>query len=347
MPENIDETRPTDAGETGAVHPTDGAAGEIPREDQGQPGGGTRRRGLWLRLLIVGWLILIVIALLGGYSGYQTGTDLRRGTQVAQNMGEIDNQFALGMDELDARACDRARQRFEWVLEQDPNHEGAIDGLARAITCMNATATPTPVTPTPTPTLTPTPDLRSSDEKFDQARAAMVSQDWDLAIMTLFALRKEDPDFMAVDVDSMLYVAFRNRGVEKILAGGELESGLYDLSQAELFGPLDAEADGYRNWARLFLIGASFYSVQDWAQAAFYLGQVAPFAPNLHDGRSGFAMDWYLDALEKYITQLDDAGEWCTAAGQMEIFVQFVGDPERFDQQLNEYRNRCEEDENG
>jgi hypothetical protein len=298
-------------------------------------------------MLVLGWLVLIVIALVGGYSGYQTGTDLRRGTQVAANLEEIDNQFSLGMDELQAEACDRARQRFEWVLEQDPNHEGAIDGLARAITCMNATATPTPVTPTPTPTMTPTPDLRSTEEKFDQARAAMVAGDWDLAIQSLFALRKEDPDYEAVEVDSMLYVAFRNRGVDKILQLGELESGLYDLSQAELFGPLDAEANGYRNWARLYLIGASFYSVQDWAQAAFYLGQVAPFAPNLHDGPSGFAMNWYLDSLEKYITQLDEAGEWCTAVGQMETYMQFVGNPEQFEQQLTKYVNRCEEDENG
>jgi hypothetical protein len=152
---------------------------------------------------------------------------------------------------------------------------------------------------------------------------------------------------MAVEVDSMLYVAFRNRGVEKILSGGELESGLYDLSQAELFGPLDTEAAGFRNWARLYLIGASFYSVQDWAQAAFYLGQVAPFAPNLHNGSGGFAMDWYLSALENYINKLDEDGEWCTAVSQLEIFMQYQPDPALFEQQLTQYKNRCEEDENG
>jgi hypothetical protein len=197
--------------------------------------------------------------------------------------------------------------------------------------------------------LTPTPDTRSIEEKFAQAQVAMAAGDWTLALETLFALRKEDPAFMAVEVDSMLYVAFRNRGVEKILAvaGGELESGLYDLSQAELFGPLDTEADGFRNWARLYLIGSSFYSVGDWAQAAFYLGQVAPFAPNLHNGSGGFAMDWYLDALEKYINQLDEAHEWCTAFEQLEIFIQYQSDPAAFDQQLTQYRNRCEEDENG
>lgn len=298
-------------------------------------------------MLLAGWLVLILIAVGAGYTGYQNGIVLREGTRVAENRSEIDNQFNLGIDDLNAQACDRARQRFEHVLELDPNHEGAIEGLARAITCMNATATPTPITPTPTPTLTPTPDTRSREEKFDQARAAMVAGDWDLAIRTLFALRKDEPEFMAVDVDSMLYVAFRNRGVAKLLASAELESGLYDLSQAELFGPLDSEANGYRNWARLYLIGASFYSVADWAQAAFYLGQVAPFAPNLRNGSSGTAMNWYLDALEKYITQLDDAGEWCTAVGQLEIFMQFAAQPEQYDQQLTRYRNRCEEDENG
>lgn len=306
-----------------------------------------KRRTPWLRLLIGGWLLLIVIALGSAYTGFRSGTEARANTQTAEALDEIERQYQLGLEELAAKECDRARQRFEWVIEQDPNHTGAIDGLARAITCLNATATPTPLTPTPTPTMTPTPDLRSGEEKFDQARAAMSAGDWELAIDTLFSLRKEDPEFMAVEVDSMLYVAFRNRGVNRILNLSELEAGLYDLSQAELFGPLDSEAEGYRNWARLYLIGASFYSVQDWAQAAFYLGQVAPFAPNLRNGTSGLAMEWYVDALDKYITLLDESKDWCTAASQLEIYMLYAADADEQNGRLNTYRNRCEEDENG
>ena len=220
--------------------------GETPVEDTqaGQSAGSNApgRRSGWIRLLVGGWLLLILTAAVSGYSGYLSGTEARAGTQTAEAVSEVEHQYQLGLEELVSMECDRARQRFEWVIEQNPDHVGAIDSLARAITCLNATATPTPLTPTAMPTLTPTPDLRSAEEKFEQARAAMAAESWDEAINTLFSLRQEDPDFMPVEVDSMLYVAFRNRGVAKILNTAELESGLYDLSQAELFGPLDSEA---------------------------------------------------------------------------------------------------------
>lgn len=314
-----------------------------PDETQPSSAAGRPQKVPWVRLLIVGWLVLIAVALLGGYTGYQNGLNARLATQASETSSEIEHQIQLGLEELGSGECDRARQRFEWALEQAPDSESAIDGLARAITCLNATATPTPVTPTPTPTVTPTPDLRTGEEKFEQAQQAMAAGDWGAAIDSLFALRKEDPEYQAVEVDSMLYVAYRNRGVDKILVQGELESGLYDLSQAELFGPLDSEANGYRNWARLYLIGASFYSVQDWAQASFYLGQVAPFAPNLHNGSSGFAMNWYLDALEKYINQLVEAKDWCNAADQVGVYKQYVDDP-ALDNQQNRYQERCDEE---
>lgn len=333
MSDHNEETQQTPVGEPPVAETP---VASTPAEPSG------KKKFPWLRIVLFGWLILILVALVSGYTGYQTGSEDRLATQVAQNTSEIDNQFQLGQQDLIAKECDRARQRFEWVLERSPDYPGAIDGLAEAIVCMNATATPTPLTPTATPTVTPTPDLRTGEEKFEQAKAAMVDRDWDAAISSLFALRKEDADYMAVEVDSMLYVAFRNSGVYKILNLGELESGLYDLSQAELFGPLDSEANGYRSWARLYLIGASFYSVRDWAQSAFYLGQVAPFAPNLRNGNSGFAMDWYLESLEKYIEQLDEAKEWCTAADQLETLIQYAPNWDR-EQLLEKYQKRCED----
>lgn len=333
MSDPIDHTQPSPANEPPAEKPPESVPGKS-------------RRGFWVRLVLGGWIFLILTALIGGYSGYQTGLDDRLATQTAAAADEISHQFQLGLEELVSKQCERARQRFEWVLNQEPNYPGAIEALADAIVCANATATPTPQLPTPTPTITPTPDLRSGEEKFNSAKQLMRDGDWDRAIDTLFALRKEDPNYLAVEVDSMLYVAFRNRGVDKILRRGELESGLFDLSQAELFGPLDSEANGYRNWARLYLIGASFYSVRDWAQAAFYLGQVAPFAPNLTNGSGEFAIDWYIESLRNYVDQLAEAKDWCTAESQLEIYMQYDSDPE-LERELTRYRNRCEEDRNG
>jgi hypothetical protein len=181
--------------------------------------------------------------------------------------------------------------------------------------------------PTATPTLTPTPDLRAVEEIFTAARAAMEAAEWDNAISSLLSLRQKDPAFRAVDVDSMLYVAFRYRGVQKILNTGELENGLLDLSLAELFGPIDAEAQSYANFAELFIIGVSFWEV-DWAQAAYYFGQVAPFLPNMHNGDNWYASQRFIEAMQHYIDQLVAAENWCEAQIQMQALRDFSDDPQ-------------------
>ena len=78
----------------------------------------------------------------------------------------------------------------------------------------------------------------------------------------LIPLRKDDITYHAAEVDGMYYMALRNRGVCKIYPQSyepnascatlniNLEGGIYDLTQAEQFGPLDATASALRTWAR-------------------------------------------------------------------------------------------------
>ncbi len=293
-----------------------------PNEENSQ-----KKRSPWMRYLLLGWLLLIVVVGGAAYSGYQRGIQDRISIQSTQAAEEIETQYQLGLDDFDSGEYERARQRFEYIIQQNPNHEGAIEMLARTLAIMQATATPTPLTPTPTPTLTPTPDLRGAEELFSQAKQYMAANDWDAAIATLQNLRKSEPAYQAVEVDSMFYVALRNRGVEKILNTGELESGLYDLSQAERFGPLDAEAQSFANFARFYIIGASFWQV-DWGQAAYYFGQVAPYLPNLQDGTGWTATQRYLEAMQNYIDFLVEARDWCRAEEQMEILREWNENPD-------------------
>jgi hypothetical protein len=101
---------------------------------------------------------------------------------------------------------------------------------------LNTTATPTAVS---TPTLTPTVDLRGAEELFSQAQVLLADEKWTEAIDTLLKLRKNEPSFQAVEVDSMFYVALRNRGVQRILSEGDLErfsdSGLQRLQFQDQF----------------------------------------------------------------------------------------------------------------
>ena len=105
-------------------------------------------------------------------------------------------------------------------------------------------------------------------------RTCLIGRDWTGAIDTLLLLRKNYPDYMAVKVDDMLFVALRNRGIDKIAQLHDLEGGNYDLTLAERFGPLDAEARNWRDWAELYIRGASFWDV-DWAQSVYYFSQLA------------------------------------------------------------------------
>jgi len=325
---NFDETQPTNqSAQDGSQEIT-----QITRLQE--PSGSLRQdlptvtpRTRWGLIIFVCLLILIMIGGISGYQGYRQGIQDRIVQRSTEQVVEIERQYQLGLESFQAKDFEMARQRFEYVLEQDPNHARAIEMLARTLTELFATATLTPVVPTSTPTMTPTPDLRSVEEKLNEARAHVNSSEWDQAIETLLALRKENPQFQAVQVDSMLYVSLRNRGVDKILKNGELEGGLFDLSQAELFGPLDSESQGYSNWARFYIIGASFWQV-DWGQAAYYFGQVAPFAPNLHDGTYWTASQRYDEAMVNYINQLIDAKDWCRANDQMTAYRNFNSDPQ-------------------
>jgi tetratricopeptide (TPR) repeat protein len=318
---NLNETRPTEVEpeNTNAVSP--GETSPTPAVDEPRK----RKRRVW-----IWWLGLALVALVGitGFSvylGYQSGIQQRtsfEATQVSQALGE---QYALGVQDLEAGRYEVARQRFEYVIELNPNYPGVTEKLAEVLLALNATATPT-IVPTPTPVpLTPTPDLRGEAELFAQAEDHLRNEAWTEAIDTLQTLRKKNPEYQAVQVDGMLYLALRNRGVRKI-GLGDLEGGIYDLTLAEGFGPLDTEAVSWRTWARYYITGASFWEV-DWAQAVYYFEQVAPMTPNMHDGTGWTAAQRYLEAVVEYAEWLEDQKDWCNAEIQYQKALDLGADP--------------------
>jgi len=140
----------------------------------------------------------------------------------------------------------------------------------------------------------------------------ILAQNWSQALDIISALRQADPLFRGTEVDGMIYVALRNRGVDKILNQGELEGGLYDFTLAEQFGPLDRDAEIYRTWARLYLQGNGFWIAYPGIAAEYY-GQVAAAAPGLHDGSGMSAFYRYWASLIQYGDQLVEAEDWCGA----------------------------------
>ena len=279
-----------------------------------------RRTWYWALLAVV--LIGVMIAA-GGYSGFLSGQAERRAQADAAAISDLTQQVSLGYEDLQAGRYDVARQRFEFVINQDPNFPGAADGLVQALQVLNATATPTP--PPATATLTPTRDLRPVEEMLAQALTQMQNSDWAGVIDTLNGLRKEDPNYQVTRVDGYLYIALRYQGVDKILNQSNLEGGIYDLSLAEQFGPLDTEALGARNLARLYIIGSSFWEAIP-EQAVYYFSQVAAAAPYLRDASGWTARERYRQSLVQYGDKLAANGSWCDAQVQYETALSMQDD---------------------
>jgi tetratricopeptide (TPR) repeat protein len=282
-----------------------------------------KRRFAWVWWVLFSAVAFSGMAFLGGMGGYQNAQEqfsLLKATQGAQTLVE---QYTLGVQELGTGQYDLARQRFEYVLAHDPGFPGATDKMAEVMQILYATATPT-MRP-PTPTLTPTRDLRPVQDLLSQAKSDFASGDWDGVVNTLVSLRQVDPKYQVVEVDRLLYLTLRNRGVDKIKKESNLEGGIYDLALAERFGPLDSEAENYRNLARIYMIGSSFWEAYP-EQAVYYFRQVASAAPYLRDASGWTATERYRGALMQYGDQLAKSGDWCGAQDQYEQAISIRAD---------------------
>ena len=278
---------------------------ETPFEKKGFP--------RWLVALCV--ILIIAIGLLAGYA---SGMGERRSAGNTAVAGQLDDQFRLGTQAMQAGKYELARQYFEGVLRANSNYPGIQAAYADLLSHMQIT--PTPLF-SPTPYLSPTPDLRGAEEIYNTALQLLNSGDWDGAITNLDSLRKANPTYQTAKVDGMYYTALRQRGVVKITAACQdvnLEGGNYDLTLAEHFvgtGNLDSVAESLRSYARLYIIAASFWD-QDWVQAQYFFAQVMTGYPNMSDSSCKTATNRWVEATIHVAEQLLAAGDTCGAEEQ-------------------------------
>jgi len=324
MNDQLKETQPTQ------IDPSVGADTSPIKSKKGR---------LWLLrggLVLLGLILVLVVS---GLLGYQNGIGQRKNQEAFQLAVAVAEQFELGLLDIEAGRYEVARQRFEYVIGLEPTYPGVTDRLAEVLLVLNVTATPTSA-PLPTAIeVTPTPDSRAEEDLFAQAESYAASEEWSLVIETLEMLRKKNPDFRPVDIDGMIYLSLRQRGVQKISLGN-LEGGMYDLALAENFGILDTEADSWRTWARFYITGASYWDV-DWAQAVYQFEQLITMTPNLHDGSGWTAAQRYMDALNGYAQLLEFEGRWCELADIYDKAFQYSGDP-AYQENMLVARDKCE-----
>lgn len=251
------------------------------------------------RRLPIGWLILIVVISLtvvvgAAAAGYLSGQEERVASATAQANNAALEQFELGMQDLEAERYELAQQRFEYILRLDPNFPGAADLLDEVLQKLNRpTLTPSPTYVTPTAT----PLFVSLDALFIGASEAFAREDWTVVIDTLVTLRGEDLSYRVTDVEGMLYVALRNRGLNRIWQGLR-EQGIYDLNRAERFAQLDRDAISWRNTSAFYQTANSYFSI-DWGKAAEYFGQICRASTWDSCSKYAYAAHKYGDVLFK------------------------------------------------
>jgi hypothetical protein len=281
----------------------------------------------WLAVLVT--IVLIAIGILGGYG---SGMDKRYSAQGTQVNGQLQAQYQLGVQAVNSGQYAVAKQHFEYIIQNYPDYPGVKSAYTDLL--LRMMITPTAV-PSATLADTATPDTRSIDQVYTDVTGLLsVSNpnvcaiNWDDIITKLDTLRKDDITYHAAQVDGMYYMALRNRGVCKIYPQSyepnascaslniNLEGGIYDLTQAERFGPLDSTASSLRTWARLYITGASFWD-EDWAQVQNYFGQVMANYPNLADASCTTAKERIRLAGLGYAQQLINRADYCGAEKQL------------------------------
>ena len=269
------------------------------------------------RSIILSILGAIALLALGALSGYGSGLSVRTSAESSTKTQQLMEQFQFALVDEQFGRYSVAQQRLEYIIQNDPTFPGAQTELAKVLVQL------TIPTPTPTPAPTPTPDLRGEQVLFATAQQLINAGDWVNALSELDQLRKQDPNYNTSQVDGMYYFALRNYGVNLIQQQGNLEGGIYELTLAERFAPLDSTASGLREGARAYIQAASFYGV-DWGKTVSLFAQVASGWPSMWDGSMN-ATARYKEALMRYGDQLWSRGNACDAWSQYET-AQGIGD---------------------
>jgi len=283
-----------------------------------QPSAPPPRRGLprsavvLIGLGVFAVLVLTIATLTGISAGRQRGA-LSTDEMFARAAQE---QFDLGVEDLLATRYELARQRFDYVLQINPDYPGASELLGRALAALEL-PTPMPVPTGPPPTPTPTLDVSSLQALFDQAQASLGQEGWTTALEALITLRGRDISYRGPEIDALMSVALARLGVDEILRGLH-EQGIYHLTLAERFGPLDGNAIAWRNSAAFYTAANAYFGL-DWAESARLFGQICS------------ARTW--DSCRKYARSALEYGHLLLATGDP------CGAAIQYDQSLRTFSN--------
>ena len=230
--------------------------------------------------VLLGILLMLGVVILGGVVGYNSAISARQAEYNRKAKMAAAEQYTLALSDIEQGQYANAKTRLDYVIGIDQNYPGAQEVYQEVIMLLYPTASPTPMM-TSTPAPTATPDTRGEEEMFQSIQQAMYNQQWESALDQMDALRDKSLEYRGLEVDGMYYIALRNYGIQ-LINSGYLESGIYKITLAESFGPIDSNASSQRDAARSYLAGAGFWEI-NWSKALEYYANAAAVSPNMMD----------------------------------------------------------------
>jgi len=306
MSETIDNTQPNKVTQPVKAHQSEPVQEpeETTQEIKPKP---KKKLGGRIGKFFLNVLILLVIVALGIFGGYRSGIGIRQRAETELKSQQLSDQFSRALVDIQFGNYNAAQQRLEYILKLDPSFPGAMEKLTEVMVLSNV--------PTATPVVSPTPELIVDDTNYEallaQAKQLVSAGQWQNALTVLDTMRAKDSSFHTVEVDGMYYFSLRNWGVDLIKAGN-LEGGIYELTLAERFGPLDNTARVLRDSARAYINAASFWEL-DWKTASEAFGQLN--GSGIWDGTMT-ATDRYRIATMRYADELFAQEKFCEAYDQ-------------------------------
>lgn len=259
------------------------------------------------RVVLLGLFILLLFTATGASVGYASGIQQRLAQQNQQVLVTAATHYNYGLQAMLQGNLELARIQFEYVLKIYPEFPGLREKYTELLVQMAGANLVGAA-----PVATPTPDTRGVEALFIQAQQDVNNQNWQAAIQVLETLRNADKNYRALEVDGLYYLTLRFGAIEKIKTLGDPEGGLYDLTLASRFAPLDHDALNYAAWARNFVNALAYWGV-DWMTTVRLMSQVYLTTPGLMDSSGWTVAERHRVALYELGNYLVSNGEHCEA----------------------------------
>jgi tetratricopeptide (TPR) repeat protein len=232
-------------------------------------------------------LVIVALALLGVYQGFQERTRLNRAAAV--------EHYQKGLEQLALENYELARAEFELALQLDSTNRDAATKLAEVSALIRSQ-----------PTATSALRYQQAILLYNEARELYNRGDWDGVITKLEQVRALEPEYEREQILDLLVDAYYNAGLSLVEAD-RMEEAIRYFDRALELEPGDEAAREQKRWASLYLAGLG-YSGADWQGAIESFGVLYQLKPDYKD--TGQRL---YDAYVSYAEMLYDEGDWCAA----------------------------------